>query len=42
MHELAREKEKLRSDPDKLVVLFQEMIQMCLWQVLYFRAYLTY
>ncbi|KAN0080028.1 Protein of unknown function DUF89 domain containing protein [Tylopilus felleus] len=41
MHELAREKEKLRSDPDKLVVLFQEMIQMCLWQDLSLLTHLT-
>ncbi|KIJ04814.1 hypothetical protein PAXINDRAFT_141704 [Paxillus involutus ATCC 200175] len=31
MHELENEKDKLRSDPDKLLVLFREMIQMCLW-----------
>ncbi|KAF8556729.1 DUF89-domain-containing protein [Imleria badia] len=28
MHELEREKEKLRSNPDKLLVLFREMTQM--------------
>jgi len=31
VHELEREKERLRSNPDKLLVLFREMIQMCLW-----------
>ena len=33
MHELEREKERLKSNPDKLLVVFREMIQMCLWQV---------
>ncbi|KAG1851868.1 hypothetical protein DFJ58DRAFT_792086 [Suillus subalutaceus] len=31
MHELESEKVKLQGDPDKLEVLFKEMIQMCLW-----------
>ncbi|KAI0316951.1 DUF89 domain-containing protein [Amylostereum chailletii] len=31
MHELEAEKEALISDPDKLEVIFREMIQMCLW-----------
>lgn len=31
MHELENEKVKLQGDPDKLEVLFKEMIQMCLW-----------
>ncbi|KAJ3727729.1 DUF89 domain-containing protein [Lentinula raphanica] len=31
MHELESEKEALEADPSKLKVLFQEMIQMCLW-----------
>lgn len=35
MHELEQEKEKLRSNPDKLLVLFREMVQMCLWQAYY-------
>ena len=30
-HELEAEKDVLRSDPEKLAVLFKEMIQMCLW-----------
>ena len=33
MHELEEEKSALESDPDKLQVLFKEMIQMCLWCV---------
>jgi hypothetical protein len=33
MHELESEKVKLQGDPDKLEVLFKEMIQMCLWLV---------
>lgn len=41
MHELEREKEKLGSNPDKLLVLFREMIQMCLWQV-YFPIHLMF
>ena len=32
MHELDQEKELLRSDPDKFLVLFREMVQMCLWR----------
>ncbi|KIK56194.1 hypothetical protein GYMLUDRAFT_47408 [Collybiopsis luxurians FD-317 M1] len=31
MHELASEKGALESDPAKIKVFFQEMIQMCLW-----------
>lgn len=31
MHELEAEKSALESDPEKLKVFFQEMIQMCLW-----------
>ncbi|KAJ3781064.1 DUF89 domain-containing protein [Lentinula aff. detonsa] len=31
MHELESEKGALESDPSKLKVFFQEMIQMCLW-----------
>ncbi|KIM61255.1 hypothetical protein SCLCIDRAFT_1216160 [Scleroderma citrinum Foug A] len=31
MHELEREKHILIEDPDKLFVLFKEMVQMCLW-----------
>ncbi|EIM84187.1 DUF89 domain-containing protein [Stereum hirsutum FP-91666 SS1] len=31
MHELEAEKSALISDPDKLVIIFREMIQMCLW-----------
>ncbi|KAG8215249.1 hypothetical protein J3R82DRAFT_8802 [Butyriboletus roseoflavus] len=31
MHELEPEKGRLRSDPDKLLVLFREMVDMCLW-----------
>lgn len=31
MHELEAEKDLIASDPDKLSVLFKEMIQMCLW-----------
>jgi hypothetical protein len=33
MHELESQKLTLRSDPDKLDVLFKEMIQICLWWV---------
>jgi hypothetical protein len=33
MQELHHEHAKLESDPDKLGVLFKEMIQMCLWLV---------
>ena len=33
MHELEEEKLAFESDPDKLQVLFKEMIQMCLWCV---------
>ncbi|KAF7373390.1 DUF89 domain-containing protein [Mycena sanguinolenta] len=31
MHQLQEEHAKLESDPEKLGVLFKEMIQMCLW-----------
>jgi hypothetical protein len=31
VHELESQKGSLESDPDKLEVLFKEMIQMCLW-----------
>ncbi|KAF8438602.1 DUF89 domain-containing protein [Boletus edulis BED1] len=31
MHELEHEKERLKSNPDNLLLLFREMIQMCLW-----------
>lgn len=31
MHGLDSEKEELISDPEKLKILFNEMIQMCLW-----------
>jgi len=31
MHGLDSDKEELRSDPEKLKILFNEMIQMCLW-----------
>ncbi|KAH7921136.1 DUF89-domain-containing protein [Leucogyrophana mollusca] len=31
MHELESEKTKIEGDPEKLGVLFKEMIQMCLW-----------
>jgi hypothetical protein len=31
MHGIQEEHAKLESDPDKLGVLFKEMIQMCLW-----------
>lgn len=33
MHELEDDKSALMSDPDKLIVIFREMIQMCLWYV---------
>jgi len=33
MHEIEIEKDKIKSDPDKLSVLFKEMVQMCLWCV---------
>jgi damage-control phosphatase, subfamily III len=33
MHELQDQKATVESDPDKLEVLFKEMIQMCLWCV---------
>jgi hypothetical protein len=31
MHGLDSDKEDLRSDPEKFKILFNEMIQMCLW-----------
>jgi len=31
MHDLDAEKEELASDPDQLIVIFKEMIQICLW-----------
>ncbi|EIN05895.1 DUF89-domain-containing protein [Punctularia strigosozonata HHB-11173 SS5] len=31
LHEVSEEKDTLESDPDKLGVLFKEMVQMCLW-----------
>ena len=33
MYEIETGKEKIKSDPTKLSVLFKEMIQMCLWYV---------
>jgi hypothetical protein len=33
MHDIDIEKDKIKSDPAKLSVLFKEMIQMCLWCV---------
>ena len=33
MHEIEIEKDKIKSDPAKLSVLFKEMIHMCLWYV---------
>jgi hypothetical protein len=33
MHELEIRKSALESDPEKLGVLFKEMIQICLWYV---------
>ena len=33
MHDLEVEKNDLIGDPDKLLVIFREMIQMCLWWV---------
>lgn len=33
MHELEAEKDVLESDPDKLEVIFREMVQMSLWYV---------
>ena len=33
MHEIEDQKAILESDPDKLEVLFKEMVQMCLWWV---------
>ncbi|KAL4077466.1 hypothetical protein J3A83DRAFT_4087210 [Scleroderma citrinum] len=41
MHELESEKEKLIEDPDKLFVLFKEMVQMCLWCDLSLLTHLT-
>jgi len=31
MHELGANPEAVKADPEKLKVLFNEMIQMCLW-----------
>ena len=31
MHDLEAEKKEIFDDPEKLGVLFKEMIQMCLW-----------
>ena len=31
MHELGTNPEAVKADPEKLKVLFNEMIQMCLW-----------
>src|SRR5882762_5046359 len=33
IHEFDRQKTMLESNPDKLQVLFKEMVQMCLWWV---------
>lgn len=33
MDNLDAEKDVLRSDPDKIAVIFEDMIQMCLWCV---------
>lgn len=33
MYELESTKNELDSDPSKIAVLFNEMIQMCLWYV---------
>jgi hypothetical protein len=33
MHEIEIEKDKIKSDPAKLSVLFKEMIYVCLWYV---------
>ncbi|ETW85861.1 hypothetical protein HETIRDRAFT_309837 [Heterobasidion irregulare TC 32-1] len=42
MHELEEEKSALESDPDKLQVLFKEMIQMCLWCDLSLLTHMTH
>lgn len=34
MHEIEIGKDQIISDPEKLSVLFKEMVQMCLWCVL--------
>jgi hypothetical protein len=42
MHGLDSDKEDLRSDPEKFKILFNEMIQMCLWWIIsrsYFHWY---
>lgn len=31
MHELEDQKDALVGDPDKLQILFKEMVQICLW-----------
>ncbi|KAI5985078.1 DUF89 domain-containing protein [Pisolithus albus] len=41
MHELETEKDKVVDDPDKLSVLFKEMVQMCLWCDLSLLTHLT-
>jgi hypothetical protein len=42
MHELEIEREALFKDPSRLRVLFEEMLQMCLWYVfLRFTKYTT-
>lgn len=33
MHELRANPEAVKADPEKLKILFNEMIQMCLWYV---------
>lgn len=33
IHELGSDVEGIKSDPEKLKILFNEMIQMCLWWV---------
>lgn len=40
LYEVGEEKNTLESDPDKLGVLFKEMVQMCLWYV--FSAFYYY
>ena len=41
MHEIEIESDKIHSDPNKLSVLFREMIQMCLWCAFTDRVHLT-
>jgi damage-control phosphatase, subfamily III len=33
MHDISLEQDALLADPDKIGILFEEMLQMCLWQV---------